>query len=123
MADDDGNGTIDVNELCTLMKKLGFSPNEDRVREIVDKVDHNQNGELEFDEFCEFLKIAKSGLGMENELAGQVQVLDKNGDGYVDAKDIREMMNNLGEHIGLHIPEARIDRRRAALSRARRPSP
>ena len=46
-----------MDELCTLMKKLGFSPNEDKVREIVAKVDANGNGQLEFDEFCEFLKV------------------------------------------------------------------
>merc|ERR1719291_20467 len=107
--DRDGNGTIDIDELCSLMKKLGFSPNESKVREIVQAVDQNSNGQLEFEEFCEFLKLAKSGIGISNALENQLKELDKNGNGYVDSGDIREMMEAIGEHVGLHIPRNEID--------------
>ena len=30
--DADGNGTIDMDEIKVLMKKLGFEPNEEKVR-------------------------------------------------------------------------------------------
>ena len=44
------------------MKRLWITPQEKRLREMVNKFDSNNNGELEFSEFCEFLKNAKQGL-------------------------------------------------------------
>ena len=38
MVDIEGNGTIDCDEIAALLKKLGFTPDEAKIREVVNKV-------------------------------------------------------------------------------------
>ena len=65
--DSNGNGTIDHDEIMALFGKLGFKPDATRLQMLLQKVDNNANGSLEFAEFCEFLRLAKDNE-MDSEL-------------------------------------------------------
>ena len=58
--DRDGSGTIDVNELRRVMEYLGVSMNERQLTELVEQVDVDETGELEFDEFSRLLSMWKA---------------------------------------------------------------
>ena len=49
--DTDKNGTISVEELRGLMKKVGVELTEDEVSQLVEEADKDGNGEID----CEFL--------------------------------------------------------------------
>jgi Ca2+-binding EF-hand superfamily protein len=49
--DDDGEGSIGVEELEGPLIGLGFAESREEVKEIVDEVDDDKSGEIEFDEF------------------------------------------------------------------------
>ena len=55
--DKDGDGTITTKELGTVMKSLGQNPSEEELQEMVDEVDIDGNGEIDFEEFL--LMMAK----------------------------------------------------------------
>mmetsp|Transcript_68558 Transcript_68558/g.113932 ORF Transcript_68558/g.113932 Transcript_68558/m.113932 type:complete len:697 (+) Transcript_68558:79-2169(+) len=97
--DRDNNGSIECDELAMLMKKLGVSPDEDKIREIVRLVDANSNGKLEFDEFCEFMKAAKKSIVTERAIERELDSL-QNDMGYLNGDDIRGMMSAISEHLG-----------------------
>ena len=50
--DKNGDGTITVTELGTVMRSLGNNPTETELQDMINEVDSDGNGTLEFDEFC-----------------------------------------------------------------------
>jgi hypothetical protein len=110
--DRDGNGTIDVDELEVLMKKLGYQPKREKLEQIIMEVDHNKDGELQFGEFCLFIKKIKEGGihggGYQEALATQIDELSGSADGYVGAEDIKMMMQVFAETTGQTISEEDI---------------
>lgn len=53
--DKDNNGTIDVSELGAVMRSLNMSPTESELKDMINEVDGNGNGSIEFDEFVAML--------------------------------------------------------------------
>ena len=49
--DKDNGGSIDVDELKDALESLGQVVTEESVQELVDEVDEDGSGEIEFDEF------------------------------------------------------------------------
>lgn len=49
--DDDGGGSIGVDELEDPLIALGLCENRQQVQAIVDEVDEDQSNKIEFDEF------------------------------------------------------------------------
>ena len=53
-ADTDNSGEIDAGELKDLLTKItGEAPSDDKVKEMMEEVDHDKSGKIEFEEFCE----------------------------------------------------------------------
>ena len=51
MFDIDGDGSITAKELRTILRSQGLNPTPEEVVEMVENIDKNNNGEIEFDEF------------------------------------------------------------------------
>ena len=49
--DSDGGGEISTRELLKVYKMLGFTPTKDELDEIIEVVDQDGSGEIDFDEF------------------------------------------------------------------------
>ena len=49
--DSDGGGEISTRELLKVFKMLGFTPTKDELDEIIEVVDQDGSGEIDFDEF------------------------------------------------------------------------
>ena len=49
--DIDGGGTIESNELKTVMTKLGDNPTDEEIQDMILLVDENGDNEIDFDEF------------------------------------------------------------------------
>eukprot|EP00966_Prymnesium_polylepis_P322201 7378466-Prymnesium_polylepis.3 len=108
MFDIDGNGTIDCDEIAALLKKLGFTPDEARIREVVNKVDTNNNGQLEFVEFCEFLKLAKQGVGLNQAVEQELDAYSA-ADGYISKDEISKLTRTFAETLGQHITDEDVE--------------
>jgi len=106
MFDRNGDGKIGVSEIAVFMKRMGITPQEKKLRELVNKFDSNNNGELEFVEFCEFLKDAKNGIVGEQL---QLELGEISQQGFVDAAELRTIMNAMADQRKQHIPEEEIE--------------
>ena len=49
--DKDGDGTIDSKELSTVLKSMGYNPTPDEIKDMVEEVDSDGSGSIEFLEF------------------------------------------------------------------------
>lgn len=57
--DDDGSGSISTVELAEVFKKMGSSPTQEELEQLVKVVDADGSGLIEFDEFLTLMDKLK----------------------------------------------------------------
>ncbi|ELU09134.1 hypothetical protein CAPTEDRAFT_228814 [Capitella teleta] len=97
MFDKDGDGTISTKELGIVMRSLGQNPTESELQEIINEVDMDGNGTIDFEEFV--VMMAKQQCLGPEELEQAFRMFDKDGDGFIDARELRHLLTNLGEKL------------------------
>ena len=70
----DGDGTITASELATATRSLGQQVSDDEMANLISQFDLNDNGAIDFDEFCELMTRQAGGGPIEavREAARQV---------------------------------------------------
>ncbi|XP_063691174.1 calmodulin-like isoform X5 [Bolinopsis microptera] len=97
--DKDGDGTITTTELGTVMKSLGQSPCESDLQDMINEVDADGNGTIDFKEFLEMMTKHMKEADCDQELREAFKVFDQNGDGFISAEELKTVMRNLGETL------------------------
>ncbi|KAG2358412.1 calmodulin, partial [Suillus spraguei] len=97
--DKDGDGTIATKELGTVMRSLGQNPTEAELQDIINEVDADGNGTIDFPEFLTMLTRKLRDTDSEEEIKEAFKVFDKDGNGYINAAELRHIMTNLGDKI------------------------
>ncbi|XP_064653185.1 calmodulin-like isoform X2 [Lineus longissimus] len=87
--DKDGDGTITTCELGTVMRSLGQSPTEEELKDMVNEVDKDGNGTIEFNEFIHMMKKKHQNCDKEEEIREAFNLFDKDGNGYISATELR----------------------------------
>lgn len=85
--DRDGSGSIETQELSNVLKALGIGVAEPQLQEIVDELDINRDGEIDFAEFSS-LSIFSENQEQKIDLREVFKRFDKNGDGYIDVAEM-----------------------------------
>ncbi|MBN3279513.1 CABP7 protein, partial [Polyodon spathula] len=68
--DRDGNGFISKQELGMAMRSLGYMPNEVELEVIIQRLDMDGDGQVDFDEFVTLLGPKLSSAGMPDKFHG-----------------------------------------------------
>jgi calmodulin len=89
---------ITTLELGTVMRSLGYNLSEMELDDMIREVDADGSGTIDFPEFLQMMVQSKgSGDGTEyDDLLQTFKLFDKNGDGYINAAELREIMMSLG---------------------------
>jgi len=95
--DKNGDGFISAKELGVLMRTLGRNPTEDEIMNIMNEIDVDHNGKLDFSEFTIMMRDKLSGEDMEQEIKQAFRVFDRNGDGYISKNEFKHCMMHFGE--------------------------
>merc|ERR1711893_145843 len=97
--DKDGDGTITTKELGTVMRSLGQNPSDEELQDMINEVDVDGNGEIDFEEFLQMMAKKMKETDSEEEIREAFKVFDKDGDGFLTPKELRTVMANLGEKL------------------------
>ncbi|GMJ00237.1 hypothetical protein like AT1G32250 [Hibiscus trionum] len=94
------DGCITQLELGSLLRSLGLNPRSDEVEAVIQKVDANNDGLVEFSDFMtivapELMLEEKSAYSEEN-LKLLFKVFDRDGNGYITAAELEHSMEKLG---------------------------
>ena len=100
--DKDGDGTITTKELGTVMRSLGQNPTEAELADMINEVDADGNGTIDFPEFLTMMARKMKDTDSEEEILEAFKVFDKDGNGFISAAELRHIMTNLGT-IYLHL--------------------
>jgi len=97
--DKDGDGTITTKELGTVMRSLGQNPTEAELQDMINEVDVDGNGTIDFPEFLAMMAKKMKDTDSEEEIKEAFKVFDKDGNGFISAAELRHVMTNLGEKL------------------------
>jgi Ca2+-binding EF-hand superfamily protein len=109
----DNDGTITTFKLGTVMRSLGYNPTEAELQEMIDEVDADGSGTIDFPEFLQMMVQNMHNNGADDDdscyyygnsdLMQTFMMFDKDGDGYISADELREIMVSLGACILLSL--------------------
>ncbi|KAF9028903.1 EF-hand [Hymenopellis radicata] len=97
--DKDNDGTITTAELGTVMRSLGQNPTEAELQDMINEVDADGDGTIDFPEFLSMMSKRVPDLDSEEEIRQAFMVFDKDKNGTISASELKQVMAGLGEHL------------------------
>ncbi|CAO3591805.1 unnamed protein product [Absidia cylindrospora] len=101
--DRDRNGYIDTKELGAVMKSLNQNANEAELKDMINEADADGNGTMDFNEFISHGQygddLKRRDTDAVQELLEAFHVFDKDGNNYISADELRQVMISVGERL------------------------
>lgn len=97
--DVNGDNKISSRELGAALRGLRINISEAEVRELISQVDANQNGSLEFAEFCKLYADHLGNMLNLEKLMSTLAAFDKNATGSVDPQELKQILSTQGEPL------------------------
>ena len=83
-------------ELGTVMRSLGQNPTEVELQDMINEVDKDGNGTIDFPEFLTMMSQKTRDMDTAEELKEAFKVFDKDGSGSINAAELSHVMASLG---------------------------
>lgn len=93
--DRDNNGYITTKELGSIMRTLGFNPNEEDLQQMIFTVDYDGDGMLNFEEYIQLMEEQKTPQETEEDIVQAFRVFDSDNKGYIESADLRELLEKM----------------------------
>ncbi len=97
--DKDKDGAITTKELGYVMRALGADITQTELQEMINKIDQNSSGKIEFKEFLELFVKKLKDPDTEEDLIEAFKIFDKNGNGIISAAELKLVMTTYGERL------------------------
>ena len=97
--DRDGDGTITTKELGIVMRSLAQNPTDAELQDMINEVDADGNGTIDFPEFLTMMTIKMKDANSKEEIREAFRVFDRDGNGFISAAELRHVMTNLSEKL------------------------
>ncbi|KKZ59974.1 calmodulin [[Emmonsia] crescens] len=99
LQDKDGDGQITTKELGTVMRSLGQNPSESELQDMINEVDADNNGTIDFPEFLTMMARKMKDTDSEEEIREAFKVFDRDNNGFISAAELRHVMTSIGEKL------------------------
>jgi calmodulin len=97
--DKNGDGQISTKELGTMMRSLGQNPSDSELQDMIDEVDADNTGTIDFTEFLTMMARKMKETDSEEEIKEAFKIFDRDGSGFISAAELRQVMTSLGENL------------------------
>ncbi|XP_018354934.1 PREDICTED: troponin C-like isoform X1 [Trachymyrmex septentrionalis] len=95
-------GSIPTEMVADILRLMGQPFNKKILDELIDEVDADKSGQLEFDEFvtlaAKFI-VEEDAEALEKELREAFRLYDKEGNGYIPTTCLREILRELDDQL------------------------
>ncbi|GAA5801031.1 hypothetical protein HPULCUR_006473 [Helicostylum pulchrum] len=97
--DKNGDGSISASELGVVLRSFGMNPSDAELQDMVNDVDADNNGHIDFEEFLSLVKTLKSESDDTDDLQEAFKVFDADGNGVIDRNELHKVMSSLNETL------------------------
>ncbi|KAL4955329.1 hypothetical protein BDW69DRAFT_160822 [Aspergillus filifer] len=97
--DKDQNGDIDAQELGEVMRSLGQAPTDAELQDIIDELDVDRTGTIDFEEFLILMSRKVRDADPEAELRSAFAVFDQDKNGTISADELRRVLTSIGDNV------------------------
>ncbi|KAI1811359.1 putative calmodulin [Poronia punctata] len=92
-------GVITKDELGTVMRSLGQNPSQAELEDMINEVDGNNSGTIDFAEFLTMMARKMNSTDSEEEIREAFKVFDRDNNGFISAAELRHVMTSIGEKL------------------------
>merc|ERR1712098_135156 len=93
------SGVIRAKLLGSVLRKLGQNPTEADLQDMINEVDKDGTGFIEFPQFLYMMAKKENDEDAEEEIREAFKVFDGDGNGFINRMELRHVMMNLGEKM------------------------
>ena len=97
--DTDGSGTIDPKELRAAMQSLGFEAKNATIYQMIQDMDKDGSGEIDFDEFLDLMTSRLAGSDTKEDVQKIFELFDDDKTGYISLQNLKRVCQELGENM------------------------
>lgn len=99
MFDKDNSGSIDINELESMVASLGINASKEDLNDMIAEADIDQSGTIEFDEFKTLIGPHFQKEKPPEDYIDAFKFFDKDGDGFISRTELRHIMNTVDANL------------------------
>jgi calmodulin len=85
--------------LGTVMRSLGQNPSESELQDMINEVDADNNGTIDFPEFLTMMARKMKDTDSEEEIREAFKVFDRDNNGFISSAELRHVMTSIGEKL------------------------
>merc|ERR1712170_278361 len=97
--DKNNSGMIKSKLLGNVLRALGMNPTEAELQDMINDVDKDGTGLLNFPNFLYMMAKKENDEEAEDEIREAFKVFDGDGNGFISRTELRHVMLNLGEQV------------------------
>merc|ERR1719345_568446 len=98
--DTDASGTIDAKELKVAMRALGFEPKKEEIKKMVNDLDRDKDGTVDFGEFVDMMSGKMGEKDAKEQLLEGFALYDDDEKGKITFDNLKRVAGELGESMG-----------------------
>merc|ERR1712228_83023 len=107
LASDDGS--VCSAQVSSIMRSIGQNPSEAEIQDMVNQVDKDGTGSIDFPEFLMMMALKVDADNAEDEIREAFTVFDGDGNGFINRQELAVVMSNLGEKLSTDEIQGMID--------------
>lgn len=107
--DTDGSGSISVEEFRIALSSLGKNFMDSEAESVIAEIDMDENGTIDFEEFCNFMAGSMSDQDNEDHLREAFRIFDADGSGTIDSSELRKTITAVMGSTKDHISESELE--------------
>ena len=97
--DANGDGRLDIKELATALRSLGFHMTEKDVEQVHQEADKDGSGYIEFNEFLQLITTHMKEPYTKEELQEAFNIFDEDKSGTINAAELKNVLMQTGDKM------------------------